>query len=269
MVEAVIEEPEVTEPENPGETLPVRESLATESVPEPSNEVKEVPVDVEPVIATPLSNFAVPEHVVESVVTEEAPAIDPVEDVTPDIVTEEKPAVDKPEAPAPEPRENVEEPASVVAAPVEEPEPSPEVTEQEVPAHAVSEPTAGPATEEETASGVFELDVPVPEPQEPEAEPELATPAIFESVEAAQDVPTLDIPQEETKHVGRPWARSYSVSSQGGGLGDTALADAKDVEPTTAPEPPVEEPAPEIVTPAEVRVPSVLSPSWKIYQPLF
>jgi len=274
-VDAVVAEPieevEVTKPENPEGTLPVEESPATELVPEPSKEVKEVAMDTEPVIATPLSNFAVPEHMVDQVVTEGAPAVNFVEDATPDIVTEEKSAV--------------EEPAPVVAAPVEEPESSPEVL-----AH-VSEPTAEPAAEGETASDVFNLNVPALEPQETEAvyppvppeeepsideaEPEVTTPSISEPVEAAQDVATSDVPQEETKQVERPWTRSYSVSSQGGVWDSTVPADEEVVEPTTAPEPPVDKPATEptprleSVTPAEVRAFSISFPSRKIDQLFF
>jgi len=247
------EQVEVTGPENPL-------LLESESVTEPSNGV----VDAEPVIATPLSTPSVTEDVVEPIAVEEVLVVDPVEDVTPDVVAEEKLAVDEPEVPVLEPQEVVEESVPAAPAPVEESEPSPEVTRQEVPVPVVSDP-------------IVEPEVPAPESREAEtvppavppeeeglsvggAGPEEATPAISEPVEAAQDVTNPDLPPEETKQVERPWTPSYSVSSQGGGLDDGAPADEEAAEPT-APEPLVEEPAaesvpapaPEIVTPAEVR----------------
>ena len=283
-------EVEVTEPENL-ETLLIEESPAPEPVPEPSNEVKEVPVDVEPVVATPLPTFDVPEHIVEPVVAEEeTPTVDSVEGITPEVVAEETSTVDEPEGPNPKLQEVVEEPAPVVAAPAEDSEPPSEVTEQEVPVPVASEPTVEPAAEEESASDPFEADILAPEPtlsevppvesesasgpQEPEVvrppvqseekpstdevELEEASLVISEPVEVSQDAPTSDVPREETKPVEGPWTPSYSVSSQGGGLDTAQPADEETVESTTAPEPLVEKlaadsiPAPEIVTPAEV-----------------
>ena len=219
---------QVTELKTPEETPLVAES------PTP---VKEVPVDAEPVIATPLI-FDVPEHAVEPVVTEEAPAVDSIE------------SVDKPEPPAPE------------------------VAEQEDPVPAVSGPIVGPAAEEGFVPDPLRPDVPAPEPvsepQESETvhlsvlseKPSLeeTPPTIPEPVEAVQDIPAPDVPQEETKQVEGSWTPSYSVSSQGGGLDTAPPADEEIVEPTPAPEPPVEEsatefestPAPKIVTSAEV-----------------
>jgi hypothetical protein len=249
--------------------------------------VKEVPVDAEPVIATPISTFAVPEHIVEPIVEGETPAVEPVEDVTPDATIQDKPTVDDLEV------SKAGEPTLVVATLVEEPEPSPEVIEQAI--FAVPEPTVEPTTEEKPTPGVLEPEVPAPEPaleevppveselviepQEPdtvpppvpsegkpstdEAEPE-------EAIEAAQDVPTSDVPQEETKQVEGPWTPSYSVSSQGGL--DAAPPADEDVESTIAPEPPVEEPVaesapvPEVATPDEVCTFIILSPSWKTDQ---
>ena len=244
-------------------------------------------MDAEPVIATPISTFAVPEHIMEPVVEGDTPAVEPVEDVTPDAATQDKPTVDDLEV------LKAGEPALVVATPVEEPEPSPEVVEQAV--FAVPEPTVEPTAEEKLAPGVLEPEVPAPEPvleevppvefelviepQEPdvvpppvpseekasigEAEPE-------EAVEAGQDVPTSDVPQEETKQVEGPWTPSYSVSSQGGL--DAAPPADEDVESTIAPEPPVEEPVaesgpvPEVAAPDEVRTFIISSPSWKTDQ---
>ena len=281
-----VEEVQVTEHEKTGETLLIDESPAQEPVTEPSNRVNEVPVEAEPVVATPLT-FAVPEHVMEPVVTEEAPAISSVEDFTPDVVTEETPAVGELEVPTPEFQEKIEKPAPVFAAPVEGSEPSPEVTEQEIPISAVSEPTVEPAAEEGSASGPLESDVPAPEPAlgevpsvesesvgEPqpsvsekkpsadEVEPEEDPPTISDPVKAAQDIPASDIPQEETKQVPSSWTPSYSISSQGGGLDTVPPAD-EEVESAPAPKPLVEEsptesaPASEIVTTAEVRTSNV------------
>jgi hypothetical protein len=246
----------------------------------------EVLVDTEPVVATPILAFAVPEHAVEPIVKEEILTTGSVEDVTLDVVGEDKLAVDEPEVSAPEPQEKVEGLAPVVAAPVEES--SPEVIGQEVPAPAVSEPTVEPAAEEEPTASVLKPEVPTPEPQEPkvvpppvssekklstdEPAPEEASPAISEPVDAAENVSTPDVPQEETKQVERPWTPSYSVSSQGGGLDTAPPADEEVDEPPTPPEPPVEEPAaeptptPEIVTPAEVRTFNISFPSQKIDQ---
>jgi len=290
----LVEEVQVTELENPEETLLVEESPAPKLVPEPSNVVKEVLVEAEPVVATPLT-FVVPEHVMEPVVTEEALAVDPVEVVTPNVVAEETLAVDELEVPTPGLREKIEEATSVVAAPVEGSEPSPEVTEQEVPVSVVSESTVEPAAEGGPASDPLGPDVPssepalgevppvesefVGEPQEseaaeppapPEAKPSVdevesgeIPPAIPDPAEAAQDIPALDVPQEETEQAENSWTPSYSVSSQGGDLDTAPPADEEAVESTPAPEPPVEEsaaesaPAPEIVTPAEVRASNV------------
>ena len=240
----------------------------------------DVPPGVEAVHSATVA--AEPEPTKEVEVTE-APAVDSVDGVTPDAASEEKPTVGEPEVPVPVPQE-VEEPPLV--------EELPGVTEQEVPAPAVPEPAVEPAAEE-PASGVPEPELPnserafgdvppvepesVTEPQEPgavppviyseekpspdEAEPEEVTPAISEPVEATQDVPTSDVPQEESneiEHSQSPWRPSYSVSFQGGGLDNVALADEEAVESTTVPEPPVEEPitesapVPEIVTPVEV-----------------
>jgi len=251
-------------------------------------------VEAEPVIATPLT-FAVPEHVMEPVVTEEAPAVNPVEDVTPSAVTEETPAVDGLEVPTPELQEEVEGAASVIVASTESSEPSPRVTEQEVPVSTVSEPTVEPAAEEGSTSDPLELNVPAPEPalgevppvesesvgepqeSEPaqpsvsfeakpsvgEVEPEEAPPAIPDPAEAAQDIPASDVPQEETEQIKSSWTPSYSVSSQGGGLDTAPPADEEVVEPMPVPEPPVEEsvtesaPVPETATPAEVRASNI------------
>lgn len=104
--------------------------------------------------------------------------------------------------------------------------------------------------------------VPPAVPTEEKHSTDEATPAISEPIEATQDLPTSDVPQEESneiEHSQSPWTPSYSISSQGGGLDNAAPVDEEAVESTTAPEPPVEEPiaesapAPEIVTLAEVR----------------
>ena len=257
-------------------------------------------MEAEPVVATPLT-FVVPEHVTEEVMTEETRAVDPVKDITPDVIAEETPIVDELEVSTPEPQEKIEESTFVVAAPAESPEPAPEVTEQEVPVFAVFEPTVEPAAEEGPVSDPLEPDVlasepalgeappveseSVEEPQEFEAaqppvseekpsidevEPEEAPPATFDPVDAAQDIPAPDVPQEETKQVESFWAPSYSVNFQGGSL-DTTLPADEEVQSIPAPEPPVEEsvaefaPAPEIVTPAEVRASNVPpSPLWGI-----
>ena len=251
-----VKEVEVTESESPEETLPVK-SPAPGPVSEPSSKVKEVVIDAEPVVA------------------------------------EEQPTVDELEVPIPGPQEKVEEPAPVVAVPVEEPRPLTDATEREV--SPVPEPTPEPTLElasEDPTLGVLKSEIPEPEPAlggislvesesvtklrehdvahpatSPEENPstdeagqEEATPTILEPIEAAQDVPTSDVPQEESEigHSQSSWTPSYSVSSQGGGLDDAAPVDEEVVEPTTAPEPPVEEtvagsaPVPEIVTSAEV-----------------
>jgi len=251
-------------------------------------------VEAEPVIATPLT-FAVPEHVMEPVATEEAPAVDPVEDVTPSVVTEEIPAIDGLKVPTPELQEEVERVASVIVAPTEGSEPSPRVTEQEVPVSTVSEPTVEPAAEGGSASDPLELNVPAPEPvlgevppvesesvgepqqsepaQKPvsfeakpsvsEVESEEVPSAIPDPAEAAQDISASDVPQEETEQVESSWTPSYSVSSQGGSLDTAPPADEEVVEPTPVPEPSVEEsatesaPVPETATPAEVRASNV------------
>ena len=288
-----VEEVQVIELKNPEETL-VEESPAPGPIPEPSNLLVEVSVEVEPVIATPLT-FAVPEHVMEPVVTEEAPAVDPVEDITPSVVTEETPALGGFEVPTPELQEEVERAASFIVAPIEGSEPSPRVTEQEVPVSTVSEPTVEPAAEEGSASDPLELNVPAPEltlgevppvesepvgesqesePAQPpvsfeakpsvgEVEPEEVPSVIPDPTEVAQDIPASDIPQEETEQVESSWTPSYSVSSQGGGLDAAPPADEEVVEPTPAPEPPVKESAtesasvPETANPAEVRASNV------------
>ena len=213
------------------------------------------------------------------------------------MASEEKPTIGEPEVPVPDPQKELKEPA-----PAEEPASSPEVTKHEIPAPVVSEPTVETTAEEEPASGVPEPEFPTPEPPvgevhpaEPESviepqefgpvpppvtseekhsavetELEEATPAISEPAEPPLDVPTSDVPQQESNKVERPhspWTPSYSVSSQGGGLDNLAPADEEVVESTIAPEPPVEEPpaesmlTPEIATPAEVRAfnPSFIS----------
>ena len=109
------------------------------------------------------------------------------------------------------------------------------------------------------------------EPSPDEAELQEATPAISKPIQAPQEVPTSDVPQEESNKVERsqsPWTPSYSVSSQGGGLDDLAPADEEAVEPA---EEQITEstPAPEIVTPAEVRAFDTLFLSSKIDQLLF
>ena len=73
-----VKEVEVTEPENPEDTLSVQEPPTPEFIPESSNDVREVLVHAEPVVARPLAQ----EHV------EEAPVVTPVEDVIPDVVSE-------------------------------------------------------------------------------------------------------------------------------------------------------------------------------------
>ena len=185
----------------------------------------------------------------------------------------------------PEPQEKVEEPVPVVAAPVEESESSPDVAEPEVPVTPAPEPTI----EDDSAPVVLEPGLPTPgpaladiplvesesvtEPQESEdippavsserfstdeAEPEETVPTASESVEVLQDALT----QERSKEIERsqsPWTPPYSVSSQGGGLDSAAPADEEVVEPTSASEPTMEEPAaestltPEIVDSIEVR----------------
>ena len=268
-----VEEVHVTELENPEETPLVEESPAPEPVPGSSSEVREIPVDAEPVIATPLvSDIA--EHVVEPVVTEGTPAIDSVEDVTPAIVPERQYTLDEPEPPVPE------------------------VAEQEDPVLTASEPIIKPAAEEGSTSDPLEPDLPAPgpvlgeappakpepvsEPQESETlhplaplEEELSSeetpPTIPEPVEVVQDAPTSDILQEETKQVESSWTPSYSVSTQGGGLDVAPSADEEVIEPTPAPETPVEESAaepepaavPEISTAVEVCVFNVSLPSWQ------
>lgn len=251
--------------------------------------MKEVPVEAEPVVATPLT-FVVPEHVTEQ---EETRAVDSVEDIIPDVIAEETPTVDELEVSTLEPQEKIEASTFVVAAPVESSEPTPEVTEQEVPAFAVFGPTVEPAAEEGPVSDPLEPDVLAPElalgeappvesesveelqefeaaqppaseekPSVDEVEPEEAPPAIFDPVNAAQDSPVPDVLQEETKQAESFWAPSYSVNFQGGSLDITLPAD-EEVESIPAPELPVEEsvvefaPAPEIVTPAEVRASNV------------
>ena len=194
--------------------------------------------------------------------------------------------------PPPEPQEKVEEPAPVVAAPVEELETSPDVAEPEVPITLAPEPTI----KDDSAPVVLEPGLPTPEPtlgdiplvesesvtepQEPEdvppavsserfstdeAEPEETVPTASESVEVLQDALT----QERSKEIERsqsPWTPPYSVSSQGGGLDSAAPADEEVVEPTSASEPTMEEPAaestltPEIVDSIEVCALNVPSP---------
>ena len=190
----------------------------------------------------------------------------------------------------PEPQEKVEEPAPVVATPVEELESSPDVAEPEVPVTPAPEPTV----EDDSAPIVLEPGLPTPElalgdiplvesepvtePQESEdippavsserfsvdeAEPEETAPAVSE---VAQDA----LAQEISKEIERsqsPWTPSYSVSSQGGGLDSAAPADEEAVEPTSASEPTMEEPAaestptPEIVDSIEVCALNVPFPS--------
>lgn len=267
-----VREDGLTETRSPEETLPV-ESTVPGPVSESSSEVKEVVIDAEPVVATPLFTLAAPEYTVDLIMKEEGPAVDSIEDVAPDVVAEE------PEVPVPGPIEEVEEQGALT-----------EVTEQG--ASPVLEPPVELKTEEDYTPSVLEPEVPMPEPapgnvplvqpssvinpQEPdtvppvvsnenpptdEAEPEENIPTVSEIVEATQDVPTSDIFQEESNEIERSqssWTPSYSVNSQGGGLDDIAPADEEVVEPMTLSEPPVEEAVdesasiPEIVTSVEV-----------------
>lgn len=220
----------------------------------------------------------------EAEVSEDAPTVDSVDGVTPGVATEEKPTVGEPEVPVPEPQKELEGPAQAEGL-----GPSPEAVKQGVPTLVVSKPTTEPATEDKPAAeseSVIEPQEPGPVPpivsfegpSPDEAELQAATPAISKSVEAAQEVPTPDVPQEESNEVGRsqsPWTPSYSVSSQGGGLDNLGSADEEVVGSTTTHEPPVEEPiaeptsAPEIVTPAEVRAFNPLFLPSKIERLLF
>ena len=253
-VESVpVEGAQVVEPGNLEESLLIEGSPAPEPVLEPSNEVRELPLEADPVIATPLT-LAVPEHLMEPVVIQEAPAVNSVVDVAPDVVA-----------------------AEGSGPPAEEPD-------QEVLISATPGPTVEPIATKGSTSNPLELDVPAPEPsiesesarerQESEAdrpptlseenpstdETELndASPAISGSVETARDAPTSDVPQEQTSQTERSWTPSYSVSSQGGGLDTSQTANEEVVEPTPAPESPAEElvtepaPASETVTSVEV-----------------
>ena len=278
-----VKEVEVTEHNNPEDTLLVEPLSAPELALESPKDVKEVLVDAEPVVARPIPTLAIPEHV--ELVVEEAPIVNLVEDVIPNTVSEEKPTVEA-KVPVTQPEE-VEEPGPIVAESAEKREPSPG---QEIPAPIVSELAVEPTNEEPVLS-VPESDIPPAEPaieQVPPMEPESAAepqetegvnpPApsefeeevsvdpveqehvplvISEPVEAEKDVLISDPLQEEARQVERPWTPSYSVSSQGGGLDDIVSTDEVAAEPTVVPELPVEElvaPAPGSVIPAEVRV---------------
>lgn len=261
-----VKEVEVTEPENPEETH------IDDEPPAPSNDVREVPVDAEPVIARPLSVVPISEDVVESVAEETPVVVDSVEETAPDVVSEENPAFEEEEALAPQTKEveepvtvvvaSVEETIPVVAEPVEESEPSSYVNEQKDAAPAVSER----AVEESTPQPDVSATEPTPEkvsPVEPQSTVEsretevINQPAPSEEPvvdEAEQEASIPDVPQEEVKPLERPWTPSYSVSSQGGGLDNIVPTGEEASEPTIAPEPPAEEPVvstPEVEAPAE------------------
>ena len=267
---------EVAEREDFEETLPAGG---------PSNEVTEVLVDAEPVVARPLPTLATTNQILEPGV-KEAPVVG-LGNVAPGVITEEKPVVDEVKEPVP-PLE-VEEPAPVVTEPVANPKPESEVVKQEVPPPTITEPAVEPAIEEPVSH--------VPEPtsaEDPPAEPdsveefqepvsgssvpyekelvvdelEGVPPAISEPVEAKRDLPIPDVPEEETKQAGRPWTPSYSVSSQGGGLDSAVPAEEEALEPNVATETPVEPAAcePETVTLVEVCILRASFPSRKINQ---
>ena len=102
-VESVpVEGSHVVEPVNLEESLLMEGSPAPEPVLEPSNEVRELPLGADPVIATPLT-LAVPEHLMEPVAMQEAPAVNSVVDVAPDVVAAEgsEPPAKEPEADQP------------------------------------------------------------------------------------------------------------------------------------------------------------------------
>ena len=269
-----VEAVQFAEPENVEGTF-IKESPTSEPVLEPSNGVKEVLMEAESVVTTPLT-LAVQEHLMEPVVIQGASAVDPGVDVAPDVV-------------------------AVVTAPVEGSEPSAEEPNQGGLVSAVPGPAVEPVAAKEPASNPLELGVPTPEfslgvvpsiefesarePQESgtdqppipsdenpstgEAELKDASPAISGFVEAAHDALTSDVPQEQTSQTERSWTPSYSVSSQGRSLDTSSTADEGVVEPTPAPEPHVEEPAvepvptSETVTSVEVRTLDLPLPSWK------
>lgn len=231
------------------DSLPVEEQPALDLVLESSNDVREVLVDANPVVARPLPTLAALEYV-ESVV-EEAPVVNPV---ILDIVPEEVPAAQP---------EEVEEPKS------------PGVVQQEPAVERTNEESASDVPESIVISAELTLrQVPPVDPelvtvtQEVEAvvdevEPQQVPLVISEPVEVEYDVQVPDALQEEAKQVDRPWTPSYSVSSQGGGSDNVVAADEGNAEPSIVPEPPVEEPAaPAYVTtiPAEVCVLDVSFP---------
>ena len=197
----------------------------------------------------------------------EAPVVHSVEDFIPSITPEEK-LTAQAKVPATQPEET-QESVPVVAEPAKEPEPSIGVVEQEVPAPTLSEPAVEPANEL-PAFDVPKSDVSAAEPTlgevppvglESETEPQETE--ISDPYEADKDLVTRNA-LAELKEAIHPWTPSYSISSQGGGLDDAALA-----EEGVAPELPAEEPAApasEIMIPAEVCALDVPSPWRRINQ---
>ena len=235
-----VEEVEVTEESLPGDDPPAQ-VLVSQSL----NSVREIPVDVEPVIARPLPILeltAEGTHSVEEVTADIVPtAPGSAEELKPshEAIEREIVAFASSEPPVEPVAENS---ASVV------PEPyalAPNLTSEEV-----------PALEPGLVTGSQKVEVVTPAlPQEhtaDETQPEEVPPVVSEHIEAEQVSGAL----QEPEHVERPWTPSYSVSSQGGGLDNVASTE----EDTIAPEPPVEvaaTPPPEIVASAEVRTPRV------------
>lgn len=241
------EEDEVIRSENSEDTLPLEEPHVPEPAPVSSNNVIEVLVDAEPVVARPLPDLAAAEHV-DSVVEGE-PVVNSIEDIVSEgLIDEADVLITQPE--------EVKEPT--VAGAVEASEPSPGVVEQGVPIPIPSEPAVEPANEEPvlnvSESDVIAGTVPHVEPGsmvEPQ-ETETWNPPVTSEEEATVDKVGLE---QAPSAISEPWTPSYSVSSQGGGLEDALSADGEITEPTVAPELSVEEPAAptaETGTPAEV-----------------
>ena len=257
-------EVEVTERENSKDTLPVEGQPSPKFFSGSSDDVIEVLVKAEPVVARPLPILAAPEYVEQ--VLEEAPVVNSVENIIPNVVSQGEVTIGT-EVSVTQPEAD-EEPVPVVSESVKEPEPSLGAVDQEAPAFAISKPAEKP-TNEAPAFDVPESDVApvdpslevvppvepesVVESQETEIESEQVPLTISEPVEVGQHVLVPDAPQEEAQEADRPWTPSYTVSSQGGGLDNTVSTDEVVVDPMVNPEPLVEEPAPEIVTPVEVR----------------
>ena len=298
-----VKEVEVTEAENPEETRIDDTPPAPEPVSEPPSDVREVPVDAEPIIATPLLAAPISENVVEPAAETALVVVDSVGETAPDVVSEENlieeggvlaPQTKEVEEPVTVIAESVEETAPVVVESIEESEPSPDVIEQKDTTPAVSErvveePTPQPdvsATEhtteevppvepQSTAESPETEVIEKPAPEEPVingVEQEEVPPAISEPTEAEQEASIPDVPREEVKPIERPWTPSYSVSSQGGGLDNAVPADEEISKPTVAPGPPAEEPvvsASEVEVPTEVRIPRISFPSACRQQPSY